>query len=56
MEEGFIIDMVMNTIGDDKCTEKIMELPDGELTLNNAIYASAGKLSWQMHIYKIAQQ
>ena len=33
MEEGFIVDM----IGDDKCTEKLMELPDRELTLNNAI-------------------
>ena len=37
MEEGFIVDMIMNKIGDDKCTEKLMELPDRELTLNNAI-------------------
>ena len=37
MEEGFIVDMIINKIGDDKCTEKLMELPDRELTLNNAI-------------------
>ena len=29
--------MIMNKIGNDKCTEKLMELPDGEWTLNITI-------------------
>ena len=36
-EEGLIVDMLINRVHDPKCTEKLMELPDEELTLNNAI-------------------
>ena len=37
MEEDFICDMVINKIKDTKCTEKLMELSDDELTLDNVI-------------------
>ncbi len=36
-EEGFIVDMLINRVHDAKCTEKLMELSDDQLTLTNAI-------------------
>ena len=36
-EEDFACDMVINSVWDAKCTEKLMELSDNELTLNNVI-------------------
>ena len=35
-EESLIVDMLINRVNDPKCTEKLMELPDEELTLANA--------------------
>jgi transposase InsO family protein len=37
LEESIIIDMVINKVNDSKCTEKLMELSDDQLTLNNII-------------------
>ena len=37
LEEGIIIDMVINKVSDAKCTEKLMELDDNNLTMNNVI-------------------
>ena len=36
-EEGMIVDMLINRVQDGKCTEKLMELPDEQLTLANAV-------------------
>lgn len=36
-EESFIVDMVINKVHDVKCTERLMELPDDQLTLQNVI-------------------
>ena len=36
-EESFIVDMVINKVHDIKCTERLMELPDDELTLQNVV-------------------
>ena len=35
-EEGLIVDMLINRVRDQKITEKLMELPDDQLTLGNA--------------------
>jgi len=37
LEEGIIIDMVINRVSDAKCTERLMELDDNDLTMNNVI-------------------
>ena len=37
LEEGIIIDMIINKANDSRCTEKLMELEDDSLTLNNVI-------------------
>ena len=36
-EEGLIVDMLINRVHDQKITEKLMELPDDQLTLSTAI-------------------
>ena len=36
-EEGLIVDMLINRVCNQKITEKLMELPDDQLTLSNAI-------------------
>ena len=36
-EDGMIIDMIINRVQDSKCTEKLMELEDEELTINNVM-------------------
>ena len=36
-EEGLIVDMLINRVRDQKITEKLMELPDDQLTLSTAI-------------------
>ena len=36
-KDSFICDMVINKINDSRCTERLMELPDRELTLDNVI-------------------
>ena len=36
-KDSFICDMVINKINDNRCTERLMELPDRELTLDNVI-------------------
>ena len=35
-EEGMIVDMLINKCNDSKCTERLMELADEQLTINNA--------------------
>ena len=35
--EGLICDMVINGVNDKKCSEKLMEIPVGELTLDKVI-------------------
>ena len=36
-KDSVICDMVINKINDNHCTERLMELPDRELTLDNVI-------------------
>ena len=36
-KDSFICDMVINKINDSRCTERLMELPDCELSLDNVI-------------------
>ena len=37
LEESIIVDMIINRVNDSKCTEKLMELSDDQLTINNVI-------------------
>ena len=36
-EEGLIVDMLINRVNDRKCTERLMELTDADLTIPNAM-------------------
>ena len=55
-EEGIIIDMIINKIRDEKCTERLMELRDEELTLNNVMRICRQVELTQAHVKKLQSE
>ena len=55
-EESMIVDMLINKCRDEKCTEKLMELRDEQLTLNTAIRICRQMELTQSHLKTLSEK